>query len=237
MNSDSIHGITRPSEQTRASGDPEGGLRGANDEKTFKRLNEIAPTIYAPEGTPAYGTKWTIQTQQVADALGKSAEGKALVAEVEGKIADAAAAHPEFQGLTAVSGIKFGEAYGAYISGDARWDLIEAVGFTQSPKVLELEASGFFANISVEQVSVLDADVTVLFPIGFKLADLEQDPLIQSLPSVKEGRAVLLGESRGDSTDPNSALSQAFSATSILSIPVALEGIVPLLAAAVAAGS
>ena len=210
--------------------------RAAADEKQFKRLSEIAPTVYAPKGTADYGTNWRVQTQLVADALGEPAKGRELVAQVEGKIKDAAAAHPEFQGRSAVSGIKFGEAYGAYIAGDARWDVLAELGFTQKPEVLELEPSGFFVNVPVEKAEILDADVTVLFPIGYKLKDLEGDKLIGSLDAVKDERAVLLGESRGDSTDANSALSQAFSATSILSIPVAVEGIVPLLAEAAANG-
>ena len=208
--------------------------RAGNDEKQFKRLNDIAPTIYAPEGTPAYGTKWRVQTQLVADALGQSDDGKKLIADVEKQIADAAEAHPEFEGKTAVSSTKFGEAYGAYVAGDARWDLIEELGFVQNPAVLDLKPNGFYVDVSVEQIEVLDADVTVLFPIGYTLKDVEDDKLIASLDSVKDGRAVFLGESRGDSTDENTDLSQAFSATSILSIPVAVKGIVPLLADAAA---
>ena len=208
--------------------------RSGNDEKQFERLSEIAPTVYAPEGTAPFATNWRVQTQLVADALGKSDEGRERIAEVEATIEDAAGEHPEFQGLTAVSGTKFGEAYGAYISGDARWDLLEELGFTQKPQVLEREPNGFYVDISAEQVETLDADVTVLFPIGYTLEDLRDDELIQSLSSVKEDRAVLLGESRGESARDAGALSQAFSATSILSIPVALEGIVPRLAEAAA---
>lgn len=199
--------------------------RSAGDEAEFTRLSEIAPTVYAPEGTPAYGTRWDVQTQLVADALGRSEEGTALVDDVQTQIDAAAAANPEFEGLTAVSATKFGDQYGAYIAGDARWDLIEGLGFVQNPPVLDYETSGFYVALSVEQVSALDADVAVMFPIGYTLEELLADPVISSLEVVQDDRTVFL-----DATDE---VAQAFSAASPLSIPIALDGITPQLAAIV----
>jgi len=199
-------------------------VRSANDEAQFERLSTIAPTVYGPEGAPAYATPWRDHTEMIAEALGKADEGEAMVAEVDSQISDAAAAHPEFADKTAVSGSKFGDAYGANLSGDFRWDLLEEVGFTMNPPVLDLEASGFYANVSLEQVSVFDADVAVLMPIGYTLDELKADPLLASLDVVKDGRAVLL--------DGAADLANAFSAASIVSIPVAVEELVPLLAEA-----
>ncbi|MCW5954349.1 MAG: ABC transporter substrate-binding protein, partial [Propionibacteriaceae bacterium] len=181
--------------------------------------------VFAPPGTGSFATGWDDQTRQVAQALGKAAEGDALVASVEQQIAAARDASPGFAGKTAVTGTKFGDAFGAYISGDARWDLIEALGFVQNPPVLELETSGFFAPVSAEQIGVLDAEVAILFPIGFTLDELKADPLIASLKVVQEDRAVYLAD--GDE------LTAAFSAASPLSIPIAVSGIVPQLAAIV----
>ncbi len=199
--------------------------RSAGDEAQFTRLSTIAPTVFAPPGTGAFATKWADQTRQVAAALGKAAEGDALVASVEEQIAAAEQANPQFAGRTAVTGTKFGDAFGAYIAGDARWDLIEALGFVQNPPVLDLETSGFFAPVSAEQIGVLDADVAILFPIGFTLEELKADPLVASLKVVQENRAVYL-----EATDE---LTQAFSAASPLSIPIAVAGIVPQLSAIV----
>lgn len=202
-------------------------VRSANDEQLFNDLSRIAPTVYGPEGAPAYATAWRDQTQQIADALGQSDAGAALIADVEADIADAAAANPEFEGLTAVVGTKFGDAYGAYVDGDARWDLLSELGFVAPAEIEELDTGGgFFGAVSLEQVLVFEADVAVLFPIGYTLEELESDPLLASLDVVTEGRAVLL--------PPDGELSEAFSAASILSIPIALEGIVPQLAEAAA---
>lgn len=199
--------------------------RSGGEEEVYNKLSEIAPTVYAPAGTAPFATKWEDQTTQVAAALGKETEGAALVTDVNAQVEAAAAANPEFAGHTAVTGTKFGDAYGAYIAGDARWDLIEALGFVQNPAVLDLTPSGFFANVSVEQIGALDADVAILFPIGYTLAEMEADPAIASLSVVKDDRAVFL--------DAEDELAQAFSAASPLSIPIAIEGITPQLAEAI----
>lgn len=196
--------------------------RSAGDQAQFDRLKSIAPTVFAPPGTGAFATKWADQTKQVAAALGKTADGDALIASVEEQIAAAKQANPQFAGKTAVTGTKFGDAFGAYIAGDARWDLIEALGFVQNPPVLQLETQGFYAPISAEQIGALDADVAILFPIGYTLEELKADKLIGSLNVVKENRTVYL-----EATDE---LTQAFSAASPLSIPIAVAGIVPQLA-------
>ncbi|WP_062204235.1 ABC transporter substrate-binding protein [Streptomyces sp. NBRC 109706] len=201
--------------------------RSANDESQYERLSSIAPTVSPPADTPAFATPWETQTRLVAQALGKEAEGERLVTEVEERIAAAAAEHPEFEGVGAVTGSKFGDAYGASLPGDARFDLLAQLGFELHGPVAELPSSeGFYAPVATEQVEVLDAEVAVLFPIGYTLDELLADPLIQSLQVVRDERAVFL-DGEGD-------VSQAFSAASVLSIPLALDALLPELASAVA---
>ncbi|MBM9468504.1 iron-siderophore ABC transporter substrate-binding protein [Nakamurella leprariae] len=201
--------------------------RSAGDQAQYDRLSQIAPTVSPPADTAAFGTAWDVQTQLVADALGLSADGETLVGQVEETITEAADANPQFAGKTAVSGTKFGDAYGAYIAGDARWDLLADLGFEQNPPVLALPAQGFYVPVSAEQITAFDADVAVMFPIGYTLAEMEADPLIASLAVVKDGRTVFLAA--------DDQVAQAFSAASPLSIPIAVDGIAPQLAAIVTA--
>lgn len=202
--------------------------RSGNDEAEFERLTEIAPTVYGPEGTGAYATEWTDQLSLVGEAVGMADEAQALIDDVEGQIADAAAAHPELEGLTTASVSKFGDAYGAYLPGDGRFDLLGELGLVNNPPIEELEASGFFASVSAENVSVFDADTAVILPIGFTLAETQGDPLLASLAVVAESRAVFI--------DPDSELAGAWGASSVLSIPVVLDQLVPQLADAAAQG-
>ncbi|MTD17281.1 ABC transporter substrate-binding protein [Nakamurella sp. YIM 132087] len=199
--------------------------RSSGDEAEYERLSEIAPTVGAPAGTAAFATAWDDQMTQVATALGKASEGETIVADVKQQIADVAAENPDFEGKTIVSASKFGDAYGAYLAGDGRFDLLADLGFVQNPAVLDLEASGFYAAVSAEQVTAFDADVAVVVPIGFTLAETEADPLLQSLTVTKDGREIIV--------DPAGELSGAYSAASVLSIPVVLEQLTPQLVTAV----
>ncbi|WP_120003901.1 ABC transporter substrate-binding protein [Nesterenkonia muleiensis] len=196
------------------------------EEDEYDRLSEIAPTISGPEGAGNFNPGWDNQTQLVADALGLSEEGEQLVAETQESIDAVAEEHPEFEGLEAVTGSKFGAAYGLHTAGDMRWDLIEMLGFElYGPAADIADPDNFYAEVAEEQVEVFDADVAVLFPIGFTADELREDPLISSLSVVAEDRAVIL--------EDGSDLVQAFSAGSPLSIELVLEELTPQLAEAV----
>lgn len=196
------------------------------DEAAYNRLSEIAPTISGPEGAENFNPGWEKHTQLIAAALGEADAGEKIVADTNAQFAATREEYPQFEGLEAITGSKFGEAYGLSYTGDMRWDLIEEIGFKMYGPAAELEPDeGFFANVSQEQVNVFDADVAVLFPIGYTLDELENDDLIKSLDVVKDGRAVML--------DPDEQLVQAFSAGSTLGIQLVLDELPPLLAEAV----
>ncbi|MDR8018420.1 ABC transporter substrate-binding protein [Nesterenkonia aerolata] len=186
------------------------------DEATYERLSEIAPTVAGPEGAENFNPGWENQTELIAQALGEAEAGEELVAETQDRIEEVASEHSDFEGVEAVTGSKFGEAYGLSASGDLRWDLMEDLGFTMYGPAADLAPEDdFYADVSQEQVDVFDAEVAVLFPIGYTLEDLEDDDLLSSLDVVSEDRAVLL--------DPEEDLVQAFSAGSPLSIEVVLD--------------
>lgn len=198
--------------------------RSGNEEEEFNRLSEIAPTVYGPEGASAYATDWKDQIAIIGEAVGKDDEAQQIVEDTQGQIDEAASAHPEFEGKTVASVSKFGDAYGAYLAGDGRFDLLSDLGFVINPAISDLESSGFFANVSAENVSVFDADTAVIVPIGYTLEETESDPLLSSLNVVTDDRAIFI--------DPDTDLSGAWGAASVLSIPVVLDEMVPLLALA-----
>ncbi|WP_350258723.1 iron-siderophore ABC transporter substrate-binding protein [Scrofimicrobium sp. R131] len=201
-------------------------VRSSGDAEQYEKLSSIAPTVSGPEGTGPFAVDWLTQFSMIAEALGLSEQGTQVLDNAKQKIDDVRNEHPEFAGFTAVVGTKFGDAYGAYLPGDTRWDLLEQLGFILNPAVADLPAQGFFAPISAEQISALEANVAVLFPIGYTLEELESDPLIASLAVVQDGRAVILAE--------DSPEAKAFSAGSILSVPLAAEDLAPQLAEVVA---
>ncbi|UOE20765.1 iron-siderophore ABC transporter substrate-binding protein [Thermobifida halotolerans] len=201
-------------------------VRAALDEKTHERLSEIAPTVAPPKDTPDFAVDWRTHTRVVAEALGRTAEGEELIAGLDSRFGELREQHPEFDGVTMASGSKFGDAYGASLPGDSRFDIYGELGFVLNPAIEELPSpNGFYANISVEQVSAFDADVAVLTTIGYPLSALTEDPLIQSLPVVRDGRALLV--------DPEGDVMRGATAGTVQSIGIALDAVVPDLAAAV----
>ena len=204
-------------------------VRAANDDKVFDRLSKIAPVASAPKDAPDFAVDWRTQTEIIGEAIGKEKEAKKAVSETDTILKDTAKENPEFKGTSFVYGAKFGDAYGGYVKGDARFDVFGELGFVENPALAKLKPSGgFFAAVSAEQVKAFDADVAVLTTIGLPLKDLESDQKISSLAVVKDDRAVVLDEK----DEVNSALA----AGTPESIGVAVEGITPDLKKAVAKG-
>lgn len=196
-------------------------VRSAGDPLQHDRLTAIAPTVAGPEGAEPYAVDWRTHFTMIAQALDRGEEGEGILTHAEGTITELSEETPELIGLTGVVGTKFGDTYGAYLPGDTRWDLVADMGLELNPPVKELETAGFYAPVSAEQISVFDADIAVFFPIGYTLEEMEEDPLISSLAVVEDGRAVMLAE--------DSEEAQAFSAMSILSVPIAAEMLTPQL--------
>ena len=195
-----------------------------NVKATWDQLEKLAPTLSGPAGTQPYGTTLKDQTVLIAQALGRASEGEALVAANDKALADAKAANPEFGGKTVCVAAAFGGQYGAYTRGDGRVQFMEALGFTNSPKIEDLKPANFYAEVSKERVSLLDADLTVVFGLG-AADELKKDTVLNSIGSAKAGRLLIISDAD---------LVNAFSTNSVLSTPYTLEKFVPLVKEALA---
>lgn len=201
-------------------------VRAAADQKVTDRLAQIAPVVTAPAGSGDFAVNWKVQTELIGKALGKVAEATELVAQTNNAIGGLKAANPEFNGKTFVYAAKYGTAYGAYLPGDARFDVFADLGFVANPPITKLASSGFFAQVPTERVSDLDAQVALFTTIGLPFSDLENDARLNSLAVVRDGRAVRLPE-----TDPSV---QGLAAGTPVSLRAAVEQVVPQLAVAAA---
>jgi iron complex transport system substrate-binding protein len=195
-----------------------------NVKATWEQLEKLAPTLSGPAGTQPYGTTLADQTLLIAEALGRRAEGEKLVAGTDQALADAKTANPGFAGKSVCVAAAFSGQYGAYTRGDGRVQFLEALGFTNSQKIEDLKPASFYAEISKERVSLLDADLTVMFAIGAG-AELRKDTVLNSIPSAKAGRLLII-----DDAD----LVNAFSTNSVLSTPYTIEKFVPMVKDALA---
>ncbi|MFS8198292.1 iron-siderophore ABC transporter substrate-binding protein [Streptomyces sp. CWNU-52B] len=196
--------------------------KSSGDQTRYDTLSKIAPTVGVPKGGDQYKISWEKQTTMVAQALGRSDDGKKLIAETGQKFTDAAEAHPEFKDKTITLGSRTASAWGAYVHGTGRVDFVERLGFRNNPAIEAKAGSAFSVPVSEENLRLLDADLTVMAPIGVTAEKISSDPLFRAVPSVKAGHSVVF-----DDLD----ISQAFATDSVLSVGYALKHVVPLFAA------
>ncbi|MBM7806424.1 iron complex transport system substrate-binding protein [Geodermatophilus bullaregiensis] len=195
--------------------------RSDGTQERYEQLRQIAPTVGVPEGVTQYRTTWQQQLDLVGQALGRTDEAGQLRSDLEQRFADAAEANPGFDGTEVAVGAYTSEGFGAYVRGDTRVDFMEALGFSNEPAIQDLAGEGFFVPISEEQVPLLDAPLTVVFPIFVDPAQITGNPLWQTLGSVQAGNALLLEDE---------TLVNAFSSGSVLGTGYALDNAVPLFA-------
>ena len=193
-------------------------------EAEYETLSAIAPTIAPPEGLTDFGVPWQDLTLTVGRAIGRADQAEAVVADVEDQVAAAVAAHPEFEGAEALMATPY---EGVYVYGpeDVRGRFLSSLGFELPPDLAEITGQEFGVSISQEQTEMLDADVIVWLdpedgegPLG--------GPLYDRFPVHTEGREVFL-----DSFD--STLGMATSVITVLSVPYLVDGLTPMLAAAI----
>jgi iron complex transport system substrate-binding protein len=195
--------------------------KSSGDGQRYDLLSRIAPTIALPPGADNYKTTLADQVTMVAAALGVPERGTELVADVEGRFAAAAAAHPEFAGKTVTVAARSGTGWGAYASSTERVEFMTRLGFVPNPRIESLPEVRFSHPVSEEHLSVLDADLLVVFPIQRTAAEVEATPLFAAIPAVQAGRAVVFD-------DPD--VQKAYSTNSALSVRFALDAVVPLIA-------
>lgn len=193
----------------------------------YDTLTAIAPTVAQSAEHVDYGTPWQEQTRTIGVALGRAAQADELVADVEADFAAAREANPQFDGALGVIGLTGTDGnYYPYGPEDARARFLTALGFVQDPQIAELAGDSFFATISAERFDLL-ADADVLVWIAATEAErvaLQAEPAYAALPLVQQGRDVF------PAYDPVGA---ALSYNNVLSLPFAIDAMVPQLRAAI----
>ncbi|TDD45668.1 iron-siderophore ABC transporter substrate-binding protein [Kribbella antibiotica] len=203
------------------------GLYSGITAADYKKLEAIAPTVAQPaDGGADYSVTWQTVTKTVGQAVGKPKAAEELVTGVEKKFEQARAAHPEFKGKTGLMASPY-EGYFVYGPQDPRSKVLTDLGFVMPADMAKVVGDKFGANISTENVSLLDQQAVVWFPTKGGTAKLKADPLLKSLKATTEARGIFIEENYDND------LYGATSFVSVLSLPIVLDQLVPKLAAAV----
>lgn len=216
-------GTMEPNLEAIASLEPDVILdtRSDNSQERHDRLSPVAPVVGPPPGIEVtYGTTWQQQTRQIAQVLGEQERGEEIIGELEERFAQIREDNPDFAEMTLTVGAYFDGQYGAYVPGDTRADLLGELGFQYKPEVEDMAGDAFYFDLSPERLEVLDADLTVMFPLGGTADALREDPVLQNIPSAQDGRLLIVDDLE---------LANAFSSGSSLGISHALDELVPLL--------
>jgi iron complex transport system substrate-binding protein len=193
------------------------GVYAFMEQPDYDKLSQLAPTVAHPSG--AGTATWQEQTRITGQALGRSDAAEQLVADVEQRFADAAAANPSFAGKTIAVGLGE-ETAGTHVlePTDLRARFFTDLGFVNSAHT---------GAVAQEQFGLLDQDVLVV--MGVEKEAMLANPVFAQVPVVSENRTFYTGTF---ASEFNGALGFG----SPLSLPYALDIAVPELAAATGAG-
>ncbi|MGH3972028.1 MAG: iron-siderophore ABC transporter substrate-binding protein [Pseudonocardiaceae bacterium] len=186
----------------------------------YDRLTQIAPTVSYVEGPDS--DTWQQRVELIGKALGRAEQAKQVLADTQNKINQAATDNPAFAGKTFSFSYVAGGVLEALVGDDASVTFLEQLGLTISPKLVTLpESEPGRAPISRENLGVLDAEVMIATAQTDEDRELlESNPLFSQLNAVKNGNFILIPF----------PVSVATGFPSPLSIPYALDNIVPAVA-------
>lgn len=199
------------------------------DAARYEQLSAIAPTIVRGADYDDYGVPWQEATRVIGTALGRPHRAAELVGDVEAQFAAAAAAHPEWAGTTFSVLDFYAGKIGVYRSDEPRPAFFEALGLDVPAEVDELAGIDTWGEVSLEVADAFDLDLIV-----WRVFDDEQqsnilaEPVLTALDVMQRDAVVWMNLS----TD----VGYAFGWNTVLSLPFALEGIIPVLEDVIPAG-
>lgn len=193
----------------------------------YETLSKIAPVVAQPKGHEDYLAPWQVMTKQIGKALGQEAKAEQLISEIDAKFKAVREQHPEWaeQTLAVADSFEAGK-YSAFTKGDPKAAFFAELGFQLAPEVEKLAQPGWnVAELAAERLDVLDVDRLVWVTSGPEHEKRIQDePLYQKLKVAKDKRDLFVPYENPD-------IGAAFSFNTVLSIPYAIDEIVPLLTA------
>lgn len=204
------------------------GVSSGMSEEEYGFLSEIAPTLAQSDAYADFGVPWQEQTRVIGRTLGRRGEAESLVADLEARFEDARGQHPEFEGTRAVSALPSTEAGQYFVSSPEAPTsrFMGALGFEIPPQVAGLPSDVVTGTpVGAERLDLLDTGDVLVWRLQSpeQRQAVENDRIYRQLDVVREGRDIFLeGE-----------LNAALSFSTVLSLPVALDELVPRISATI----
>ena len=201
------------------------GVSAGFDEAVYEDLSQIAPVVARPAGTAAYSVAREEATASIAAAMGVPERGAELNAETDALLEEVRREHPEFAGLVGGAVLPYDGRFGAFLPGDARGRFLVSLGFEIPEAITERDTGeGFFVEVPAENVEWLDGGLLLVLSDDENYDPAEAAPVFADLDVVRGGAALVTTiDQRG-----------AITYNSVLSIPYAVDTLVPRIADALA---
>lgn len=197
-------------------------LASGIDEAMYEKLSLIAPVVAIPAGIGDYELPWDQRALVAARALGAEAEAQRQIDAIHARFAEIRENHPEWAGKTAVVGRVVEGEFSAFNKLDIRGKFLAELGFVTPPALDALTTDAFYNRISPEILEPIDADVVIWYGGSSGLQESLDYPARPFLKAAANGGEIFL-------TDEHLA---AIARQELLSIPVAVDFLIPLLEAA-----
>ncbi len=194
-------------------------------EEDYEKLSLIAPVVAVPEGVGDFALPWDERALLTGRAIGREAQAKKAIGGIHDKLAAAAEAHPDWNGKTVAVAHAWDSPArpGAYTSNDVRPQLLAQLGFQTPTGIDDLmkDGSEFVVWLSPEDLSPIDADLLIWLTTNTwdNVLGIAARPF---LAATQDGREVFIGPE----------ITGAFSHASLLSLPHAIDKLVPMIEAA-----
>ena len=197
-------------------------LASGIDEDLYAKLSLIAPVVAIPSGLGDYELPWDQRALIAARAIGAEAEAQRQIDAIHARFAEVRENHPEWAGKTAVVGRIVEGEFSAFNKLDIRAKFLNEFGFVTPTALDDITETAFFNLVSPELIEPIDADVLVWYGGSTALQESLDYPARPFLKASANGGEIFL-------TDEHLA---AIARQELLSIPVAVDFLVPLLEAA-----
>lgn len=195
----------------------------------YDQLTRIAPTIGPVAAN--YTASWQETLTAIGTATGRTEAADKVIEDVTAQLTAVGEENPQVKESTFIAGTLglSDDSINLYTAGDTRPRFFTALGMTQAEVVTEnTEDDGAFTfTWSAERADELDGDIFYTWgAAGDTVESFQENALFAQIPSVASGALVITSDDH---------LTLSISAASALSLPWAIENVVPSVLDAVQA--
>ncbi|REF00004.1 iron-siderophore ABC transporter substrate-binding protein [Thermomonospora umbrina] len=198
------------------------GLYTGMKKEQYDTLSKLAPTVAQSAKYADYAMPWKDMTLVTGRALGKESQARQLIAAVDKRFADVRQKNPQLVGKTFAVADPFKPGqYAVFGAGDAKVEFMKSLGLTLPEAIAKAAGTAGAAVIGSERLNLVEVDRLVFLtsvPNAQKV--VEGDKVYTGLKVAKEKRVVFV---------PYNPTGAAVSFNTVLSIPYAIDQMVPLL--------